>query len=83
MPVVADIPDPVSRAAAVFGLETARLRRLGGHSGGAWGAGDGVLRIGRRPRMVTELAATTAAAAAVSRCVSQSAHCRRPAHLIV
>jgi phosphotransferase family enzyme len=60
---MAEPPPAVSRAAQALGLEPSRLRPLGGASGATWGAGDQVLRVGRRDRMATELAAAAAAAA--------------------
>lgn len=56
-------PLPVTRAAAAFGLDPARLHRLGGNSGSAWAAGTRVLRVASQARMAAELAAAAAAAA--------------------
>jgi hypothetical protein len=50
------------RAARALGLDPSRLRPLGGASAATWGAGDQVLRVGPRDRMLTELAAAAAAA---------------------
>jgi hypothetical protein len=58
-------PPAVARAARVLGLDPARLNPLGGASAATWGAGDQVLRVGRRGRMEAELAAAAAAAAIV------------------
>jgi hypothetical protein len=66
MPGMSEVPPlAVRRAAAAFGLDVACLRRLGGNSGSAWGAGSLVLRVGTRPGMEAELAAATAAAGMV------------------
>ena len=53
----------VAQAAEHFGLDTARLRCLGGNSGSSWDAGDHVLRTGTRAGMEAELAAAAAASA--------------------
>jgi Ser/Thr protein kinase RdoA (MazF antagonist) len=62
---VADAPVAVVRAAEAFGLDAALLRCLGGNSSGTWGAGERVLRVGRRAVIDAELAASSAAAAVV------------------
>jgi hypothetical protein len=53
----------VTRAAETFGLDTARLGRLGGNSGYSWDAGEHVLRAGSRAVMDRELAAVAAVSA--------------------
>lgn len=55
-------PLAVLRAARALGLDASRLYPLGGASAATWGAGDQVLRVGRRGRMTAELAAAAAAA---------------------
>ncbi len=59
---MAEPPASVLRAARALGRDPAQLRPLGGASAATWGAGDQVLRVGRRDRMLTELAAAAAAA---------------------
>ncbi len=59
---MAEPPATVLRAARALGRDPSRLRPLGGASAATWGAGDQVLRVGRRDRMLTELAAAAAAA---------------------
>jgi aminoglycoside phosphotransferase (APT) family kinase protein len=59
---MAEPPATVRRAARALGLDPSRLRPLGGASGATWSADTGVLRVGRRDRMLTELAAAAAAA---------------------
>jgi Phosphotransferase enzyme family len=54
------IPEPVSHAAAAFGLEPERMRPLAGRSGTAWSDGHVVLRVGGR--VASELPALSAAA---------------------
>jgi aminoglycoside phosphotransferase (APT) family kinase protein len=58
---MAAIPEPVTRAAAAFGLAPERLRPLAGRSGTAWSDGHVVLRVGGR--VASELPALSAAAA--------------------
>ena len=53
----------VARAAEAFGLDPARLGRLGGNSGSSWDAGEHVLRAGSRAVVDRELAAVTAVSA--------------------
>jgi aminoglycoside phosphotransferase (APT) family kinase protein len=53
----------VTRAAETFGLDPARLGRLGGNSGSSWDAGEHVLRAGNRGVMDRELAAVAAVSA--------------------
>jgi aminoglycoside phosphotransferase (APT) family kinase protein len=62
---MAEIPEPVIRAAAAFGIDAARLRPAGGRSGSAWDAGESVLRAGLTAQMQTELVAMAAAGLAV------------------
>ena len=59
---MAEPPPAVLRAARALSLDPSRLRPLGGASAATWGAGDQVLRVGPRDRMLTELAAAAAAA---------------------
>jgi hypothetical protein len=59
---MAEPPAAVLRAARALGRDPSRLRPLGGASAATWGLDGQVLRVGRRDRMRTELAAAAAAA---------------------